>query len=725
MNRLILIPVLVTLIFSHAGFAEFYTKAEDYPSIQTRYDFEHGKYIYDTVFTTQILGDIRVKSSAVTVKPKGSYLEIIEEAVVAVLSSNYEVALFIEGTFTLPGKSAIVSLNFSVDTNFYSARILPAYKSDNEVDTTLGDPIVVLKKINRSSGTVFDEYSLRINNTLPDKDYRLIIRYLIPNTGSSNPVYSLKPVFLSNSSNPSGIVFDFITGSKERSYKLSYGNLNYQLSDGMTLQIPFQQSFQISATNNVSSMVHTTSFTSGDWKGKYLLLNTIIPDSVMSLLSKPIETIVLWRWNRPSSFVRKYDYWDDWSYMSNYGYQAVSQAEAIRTFSEEIVRSGNRTGLVHSIQYRSPEVFPLCRSGSTAYAKLDSYLDQFTEEYFLNSGYFEYDAAPVNPDDTIPAKDSSRYEFLESMNIVNGLYSDGEGILRHLIILSAGPASISRDLISLEEMDSLFSDISVSCDDAVWSDVSFSVVKNIALKRSMISVANFQVPEFRPSSIILQVSDSAKTYSFPLSPDQNSFSVMAKGETGWKKELVWNGYDASGALFGTAKSTSATYSASKDTGLVKLWAGNNERLASVNETGVELKYGVVSEDYCMKIFPAFKGYDSTATAYAKTGSFYAANTSISSAGKKQTKTAVIDKLQCSFGAGQLFIKLPKGDKINRIRIYSLSGKLIADFDPSQFRTSNGYLIRFSSINRAGKLSGMVIVRINGNNGEWRERIIIR
>ncbi len=313
------------------------------------------------------------------------------------------------------------------------------------------------------------------------------------------------------------------------------------------------------------------------------------------------------------------------------------------------------------------------------------------------------------------------------MNAVKGLYSDGKGILRHLIILSAGPVAISRDLISLEEMDSLFSDISVSCDNAVWRDVSFSIVKNISLQRSTISVANFQVPEFRPSSIILQVSDSSKTYSFPLSPDQKSFSVMAKGETGWKKELVWNSYDISGALFGTAKSTSATYSASKDTGLVKLWAGNNERLASVNETGVELKYGVVSEDYCMKIFPAFKGYDSTATAYAKTRTAYSGDfTSIeNSPGIKQHKTiAFPDKLRCFSSGGHLFVKLPRDGIISRIRIYSINGKMIADFDPSQFKTANGYLIRTSSI-RAGNLSGMVIVRINGNNGEWREKIIIR
>ena len=45
-------------------------------------------------------------------------------------------------------------------------------------------------------------------------------------------------------------------------------------------------------------MAHTTSFTSGDFKGKYLLLNTIIPDSVMSVLSKSMETVVLWRWNK-------------------------------------------------------------------------------------------------------------------------------------------------------------------------------------------------------------------------------------------------------------------------------------------------------------------------------------------------------------------------------------------------------------------------------------------
>ncbi|HON11503.1 MAG: hypothetical protein GX089_12535 [Fibrobacter sp.] len=84
----------------------------------------------------------------------------------------------------------------------------------------------------------------------------------------------------------------------------------------------------------------------------------------------------------------------------------------------------------------------------------------------------------------------------------------------------------------------------------------------------------------------------------------------------------------------------------------------------------------------MKIFPSFRGYDSTATAYAKTNSSYAPDSSMPQSVAKLYQTIAVDKLRCSFNAGNLFIKLPKNGKINRIRIYSLSGKLLADFDPA-------------------------------------------
>lgn len=67
----------------------------------------------------------------------------------------------------------------------------------------------------------------------------------------------------------------------------------------------------------------------------------------------------------------------------------------------DVAATGNQLGMVHSIQYRKPEVFPLCKKGSASFTVLTSYLAQMDEDYFLNSGYYEEIIAPANPDDTL------------------------------------------------------------------------------------------------------------------------------------------------------------------------------------------------------------------------------------------------------------------------------------------------------------------------------------
>jgi len=492
----------------------------------------------------------------------------------------------------------------------------------------------------------------------------------------------------------------------------------------MSLQVPFRNDFSISMIDQVFSIAHITDFTDGTWKGKYLLLNTSIPDSVMILLSKKLETVVLWRWNKPSSFVKKFSN-NEIKNITSYGTQAVSQAKAIRLLASEVVNTGNQVALVHSIQYQSsPQKFGMGGKGSNNYAKLDGYLKQINEDYILNSGYFESDIAPEHPGDTL--LDSSLYEFRKSMQIVNGLYSNGNEILKHLVIISAGPISISQDLISMEELDSLFKDknFSVDCDQAAWRHISFPIVKNISLQRPLALFASFNLPEFRPNSIILKVSNASKNYSFTLSPDQASFSIIAKSDSAWSNELTWNGFDRNGLPFSTAKSIMESYVSNKDTGLVKLWAGNSQRIAEKSESGIELKYGVVSEDYCLKIYPSYKGYDSTATAYATSVKYYAPDSSKNPTGAVKP-IAGAKKIICSITVGKLLIKLPEDGFVKTIRIYSLNGKLLIDFDPAQFRTPAGYIINLSSLNMSEKFRGVVLIRIDSSSGTFKKKMIMR
>ncbi len=700
--------------------SQMYTYGE-IPDIRYRWDGATGSYVYDSILVTSEIARPKLNSVSLSLQSRGSYLDVTEDAILSpsiASDGQTQPPYYMQGTVHLPKGSSIISFYVSSDTTGYSAKVLPEFPLGFEVDTTMGENIASLKFKNQTWGLSADQdwYELSLNSIQPGKIYNVRIRYLTPNAGGSSALYTMNILNHSLEGNPRYFELKYLGSVENAAHSLEIGGLTYPLGENQSIQVPYNSTFQIRTVESTISKFHTTQFSEGPWMGKYLILNTTIPDSVLSSMSQPIETVFLWRWNRPSSFVNRYRYYD-YSSLSNYGQQAVSQASAIREMVKYLVTLGNQTGMVHSIQYKKPEVFPLCKAKSSAFARLDGYLSQFTEDYFLNSGYFEYDTEPDDPIPTGPV-DSSKAEFKSCLNEVHGLYSDGNGVLKHLVIISAGPVQISRDLISIEEIDSLVNDLSVDCQNAVWRDISFNLVSSVSLQKTLVPIGGFSFPEFRPSSIMLQVSSESKTYSFPLSTVQNRFSIMAKSQGSWNSTLTWKGYSKSGEVMGEATSKAAVLNVPQDTGLVKLWASCADRLADKVETDVGLTYGVISEQSSLRIFSTFKGYDSTSTAYASTVPVYWKPTT----GAEMLRTAIV-KGRCSYSRGMLRISLPGNEKIRRVRIFSLDGKLLAEFDPQHYRTDSGYAISRSVFKQ---VSGncMVIVRIQGEKGVSSYRMIM-
>lgn len=653
-----------------------------------------------------------INSLSIHIQPHGSYLDITERAIISP-NLPQEDSVWIQGSFSLPSKATIVHFILSDSNNVFSSKILPNYKGEFPVDSTLGDPLVKISLISSTlSGA--NNYSITIAALTPKKHYGISIRYLIPNTGSAVADYNLNVLWHNPNLMPGIMEFSFKGEVNGPIYALNLGNSNFQLKDGQSLQIPYQENYRLLATDNAGTKQHISSFEDGDFKGQYLLLNTTVPDSVLSQLSKPIELLFLWRWNKPTCFVKKYTGGNSW--LTTYGQNAIEQASAINTMVKHVAITGNQTGMVHSIQYRKPEIFPLCKKNSASFNVLTSYLSQMDEDYFLNSGYYEEITNPTNPDDTL--SDSSRIEFLKSLNIVKGLYSNGAGIMKHLIIVTCGPVRNSRDIITLEELDPLINDISVSCDRAFWKDVSFANVEGGSFRRDFVDLDGFKVPQFRPSSLILQLANTGKSYSFPLSIDQNSFSIIAKSEGTWSPQIVWYGFDKSGIPFDTAHSTALVYQSVKDTGLVKLWATNSERISEKLEFDIETQYGVISKNNDMMVYPSFKWND-TAMGYATAYNYFT---------HKQTpvnKHRPEPTGYCfSLRNRTIKIALPGKEQIKRLKIFSLGGSLIADLDPSSFKAGFEYLIALNAIFPT-RTSGLYLFVIEGNNRSWKQRLWVR
>ena len=271
------------------------------------------------------------------------YLRVTEDATINPILTNYDGygSLSFQGSLKLPIKSTITSVYIASDSAEYIGKIHPSYKQGHPVDTASGSALASLNWVVQGAQAKFDLYDFKIYDILPGKEYRIKIHYLIPNTGNASQLYPVRVLFNSAIQNPGIIELLYSPGTKERTLTLNINKMNLPIDKSTSLQIPYNDSFDVFTTDTVESSFHISEIDSGDWSGKYLLLNTKIPDSVITKMSTPIELVVLWRWNRPNSFVIKSNYSNS-TFLTTYGYQAISQASAIKLLVNEIIATGNK-----------------------------------------------------------------------------------------------------------------------------------------------------------------------------------------------------------------------------------------------------------------------------------------------------------------------------------------------------------------------------------------------
>lgn len=711
--------------------------------------------VYDTSYVESSYTATHLRAVTVTVKPCGAYLDIVEEAVVAPQTSGMSgvVENRIVGSLELPERSTVVGFQLSTPEDDYEARVEPAVQVDSMIDTTRGEQVASLTYGGRSSyyrwrdGRSLIEnrnrFDITIEQVKPGKEYRTRFRYLVPNTGTPAAIYHLSVLQHCYAESPGVLELVYEEGDVSGACVLSVNGLKYALEGNKSIQIPYQQTFQIAISPEAESMMHMTNVDDGDWSGKYLLLNTAIPEEILQQLSAEMELVVLWRWNQPKTFVEKYEshYYSDYvveptviptpdlrvpigrKYLTGYGYQAVTQATAIGNLVDEVTKCGSRAGLVHSVQREETETFPLCRRNTDDFVRLQSYLVQFDREYFVNSD--DYCHLPGGASGSVVDSTSGK-EFVSSIKLVHGLYSNGEGIKKHLIIATCGPATASREVVRLEEVDGILREMSVDCANAVWTDVNFGTVQNNARDEALIPMGQFNVPEFRPHSLMLSVRSESKEYLFPLSPDQASFSILAKSASDWNPRLEWIGYDRSGAVMNSAALEATVHEADNDTGLIKLWAATNERLNDEWEKNVDKRYGVVSPLYSLKMYPSYQGYEDK-VGFAAIEETYAAEPDDITGIVPADATGVqgLSELHCRLDKNGLSIVLPGAAHARHIRFYTLAGRLLAEIDPQRYSSGHGYFVPLRLLLQHAARQGVVLVRIEGVEGNWTRRIILR
>ncbi|MGB7568418.1 MAG: hypothetical protein WBM07_11185 [Chitinivibrionales bacterium] len=560
----------------------------------------------DTVLNAVDVGGSQLETSEITITPKGSYIDVVEDAWISgeFTQTYYDDLIdlyFFQGSISLPPRSVIGGLMIWNNTTAYQAELYPAVYSNQTVypDSQM---IAAGSKNDVCSVTQLSstDYQVKITNVALGETKHVRIRYLMANSGPGTAQYRVPVLFDEGGQNPAYIKLT-VNATNAQKYILS-GNLpSLTLSDTSTNMIPYQNSFVLTGDTAQASVVQLTTFASGAWKGNYLLLNTLIPDTVIGELSQPMETIFLWRWNSPQTFTQTAN---QSRVLSVYGQAAVSEAQSIGQVVSLLTSRGQKAGLVHSVQNKAPKVFPLSSKNDTQFVRLQAYLAQFNPTYFLtgaNAGdYTRPDWAPQQVQAST-ATDSSRQELLHGISLSVGLYSSNNGVLHHLIIVSAGPIKDASISVTKADLDSLLKNTTCDAGSAQWQGVDFSQAIPSAQTQNLEYYAGYFFPAFEPKSVSLRINHGTENYTFPLAPESNNtLALSAKSQAPWDTLFEWTGYNGNGQKTASAVSLPSINRVILDSGTVKIWAGDPNRLSDDQEENIGGVYGIITKAFGMR-----------------------------------------------------------------------------------------------------------------------------
>ena len=222
--------------------------------------------------------------------------------------------------------------------------------------------------------------------------------------------------------------------------------------------------------------------------------------------------------------------------------------------------------------------------------------------------------------------------------------------------------------------------------------VSFGAAASSVKRQRLVPYFGFNFPPIEPAQVSLKFRNAAKSFSYLFNPQTNStFAIIGKSSTAWDTTLVWTGTDNTGNVTGSIAMLPPVTRAVLDSGLVKLWAADKNRLEENVENDLGGTYGIVTRAYSLTATTA----DSTSGTGG--GVHYLTNDQISrppAAGIAGSNApAKIDKSFFGYAIVNNVLVLKFGSALmpSLLRIYDLRGRLIAT-------------IRLSDILRSGIVS---------------------
>ena len=597
-------------------------------------------------------GSVSLVFSKARVAVGPQWIDVEEEAEISVQQNRATPAdsWLVEGNFGVPTGSVVVGCLLWNDDTLLMGRLRGKADATHKFDSLVPPLPATYRHDPLQIDQVGDStYHLRLYPVPVGGSRRIRIRYLAPVVSGSGAIPVLPVLSQVVSSLPANWTLDL--RGQASGLKLFHDGNWFPISIPARRTLDFatcgstQLDWQSSASDG--SRAVRSRIDSGSWAGDYVLFTGKLPDSVARRVDIRSETVFLWRWIQPSSFVGVLG--DNTRAITDWGQMAIDQSRSIVSLSSQLVQMGNKVGLVADQGLDDTTiVFPLSDSASPDFRRMKSWLNGVDAEY-IQWRIPRNGTGSAEPGDLEIAK--NRQRFRTDFRLAGTLYSRDSGIVRELVVVTVGPDSSGGDLKEMPDLSVLPENVMVSSSQlqqssecgyydgynytcrsippkpSKWPGVDLDGVaaaRSVAGKTD--SVAGVPLPRFRTRlSATLAMSSSqgeiARDVVLQRGPDgswNTSLNAQAKG---MGKQVTWSFFDASGEVISSWVQTPIWQVVDGDSALPRLWAVSAGRISPNFEgyTTLAPVFGFVDRQYSLLAMPSDSMGRTLQAVYADSG----------------------------------------------------------------------------------------------------------
>ncbi|HLP40591.1 MAG TPA: hypothetical protein VK465_03715, partial [Fibrobacteria bacterium] len=495
------------------------------------------------------LGSVTLEASSLTLTSHGSYLAVVEEAT---LSGNVEnrprditYDFLLQGSLPIPPLAAVHSLSVLHGDTVFRASLRKATYSLNDVflDTaslkaTLDSRVVYLQQhSDRSFEACFTKLAL-------GEPVRVRIEYDLPFPGAPGASIRVPVLFHPTGTPPRQSQITFFEKSEGLppvQWLSPSGRVTLSSPGTHTVEYRNEYLFRRNEAPSTLATLQATAFEVGRIKGEYLLFKGGLNDSLMNLLSRPLEVVFLWRWNPPYNFV---EVRNGLKTLSPLGEVVAQQARILRQVVKELGPRGHRFGLLHIAPGREEAFFAPGESGGALQDSLLDYLAGF-DEAGLYAAYKDYKDtrlpwAAAAWDDSGEVR-KGQEEFLSALRRVRAGFGDNADVLRHIALIGVGGAPTSLiDLKNPEPLAAILDSVTIANVNAAWPGVNLGEVfkletnkdlRPLALESPVPGTPGILFPVFQPTSVEYRAFTASRSHAVVM-----PFSARAERQAVLKAE---------------------------------------------------------------------------------------------------------------------------------------------------------------------------------------------